>query len=260
MPARLPRRIWIYQQICPERVTAEVRSALSVALVPGLLVGLPLSGAIEGPGPAGAITVIVVIATAALAVLIAAAVRLYRLDQRLNQPLPELPALASSPLLTLSWSTAADADDLRASVDDEVVRANGWTGAEIGRNGLVLEIPAQAAANYLWTACDPVTGAFVGSTSIGTDPCDPQVGSIGMWLAPAWRGRGLGAELFRLAVLSTATAYRWPISAATSTDNVAMRRAIERAGGTELQRYDHHLPDGTVAHAIRYGFARQQPT
>lgn len=79
-----------------------------------------------------------------------------------------------------------------------------------------------------------------------------RTGEMGGWLAPAVRGRGLGAELFRAGVeLAHAHAGLVTVRAGAEPGNTASRRALARAGFVpDLGPARHTLPDGRVVDAV----------
>ncbi|MFJ6370120.1 GNAT family N-acetyltransferase [Streptomyces virginiae] len=99
-------------------------------------------------------------------------------------------------------------------------------------------------------AVDAATGLVAGMSSLTPD----SGGAIGLWLAPACRGRGLGTELV------TATARFGhehlgleSVSAGTETANHRCRGALRAAGFVQYEGPAlHTLPDGRVVDSAWY--------
>lgn len=81
---------------------------------------------------------------------------------------------------------------------------------------------------------------------------DQVSGQVGGWLAPGFRGRGLGSELFRAGALLAHTHFGMDIvRAGTEPGNTACRRALGRAGFIRDEGPPHHtLADGRTVDAI----------
>lgn len=162
------------------------------------------------------------------------------------------PELSGSESLDLRWATPADAADIAASIDDEVVRAFGWDEEERRLAVVAMTTPSGAWATRAWLARDARTGSLVACTEVTREPARPGTGVIGIWVAPAHRGQGLATEVLRLVLANQAQAGYERLELATAIDNLAMQRAALAAGAREVERYRHTLPDGEVVDAIRY--------
>ncbi|WP_189955150.1 GNAT family N-acetyltransferase [Streptomyces alanosinicus] len=79
-----------------------------------------------------------------------------------------------------------------------------------------------------------------------------RTGEMGGWLAPACRGQGLGAELFRAGVtLAHTHAGLSTVRAGAEPGNTASRRALVHAGFVPDEGPPRHtLPDGRVVEAV----------
>lgn len=144
---------------------------------------------------------------------------------------------------------------MRAAASDPLAqRWLGWRGrAVLPERDLerLLAMPAGQSAfpfprylsgpeNYL-VAIDPADGTVAGAIGVSG-----HTGEIGGWLAPRFRGHGLGADLFtgaaefahqHLGVKS--------VTAGTESSNAACIAALVRAGFTPAAGPDvHTLPDG----------------
>ncbi|WP_160311092.1 GNAT family N-acetyltransferase [Streptacidiphilus anmyonensis] len=79
-------------------------------------------------------------------------------------------------------------------------------------------------------------------------------GEVGGWLAPRFRGVGLGTELFRAgADIAHEQLGMTTVRAGTQRSNTACRRALEAAGYEAAEGPSHHtLPDGRTVEACWY--------
>ncbi|MEW1773188.1 GNAT family protein [Streptomyces sp. NPDC086777] len=153
-----------------------------------------------------------------------------------------------------------------AASDPEAQRWLGWGDRVVAdaddRDAVLRLVPGDTEAlrrsgflrNLLDRACEPVAGEeeflvgvrlddgrYAGFTGVHAG-----TGEIGGWLAPAARGQGLGAELFRAAaVLGHGHLGLRTVRAGHEPANTASRRALARAGFVAADGPPRHtLPDG----------------
>ncbi|MGW1290972.1 GNAT family N-acetyltransferase, partial [Streptomyces sp. NPDC002586] len=90
------------------------------------------------------------------------------------------------------------------------------------------------------------------SINAGALELEHRTGEMGGWLAPACRGQGLGAELFRAgATLAHTHAGLATVRAGAEPGNTASRRALAHAGFVPDKGPPRHtLPDGRVVEAV----------
>ncbi|NKZ07172.1 GNAT family N-acetyltransferase [Actinomadura latina] len=95
-------------------------------------------------------------------------------------------------------------------------------------------------------AIDPDRGTAAGAVSLL--PLSAEVCELGGNLAPAYRGRGLGAELFTAGlVLAQRHLHFTEVRAGAEPENVASVRSLWRAGLDPVPGPEtHRLPDGRV--------------
>lgn len=154
---------------------------------------------------------------------------------------------------------------MAAASDDEAQRWLGWRKAlicpEIHRAALLsfpadgIERPSQPVVDRPWrmVAIDADRLAVAGN--VGFEPSPDGLHSyIGGWLAPQYRGRGLGRELFS-AALSLGHQHLGieAIRAGAQDSNTASRKSLEAAGFTPVHGAPTFtLPNGRVISACWY--------
>lgn len=156
---------------------------------------------------------------------------------------------------------------LAAASDSEAQRWLGWRKNEViresRRGSLLAKKPGQGRwraagiiGEFHLIAIDQATGLLAGAVGY-----DPDSGEVGGFLAPQFRGRGLGAELFAAAAqfahYHLGEEY---VLAATERANVPCIRALLSAGFTPVPGPDTHpLPDGRVVPAYWFQHVVDQP-
>ncbi|AOR30199.1 GNAT family N-acetyltransferase [Streptomyces fodineus] len=116
-------------------------------------------------------------------------------------------------------------------------------------------VPRTLAQPYAPGPDDPLLLVCVRRSGLGyagAVELDRRAGELGGWLAPACRGQGLGAELFRAgAALAHTHAGLSTVRAGAEPGNTASRRALVLAGFVPDEgRPRHTLPDGRVVEAV----------
>jgi RimJ/RimL family protein N-acetyltransferase len=173
---------------------------------------------------------------------------------------------------------------LAAASDDQAQRWLGWRAEQICPEPLrtrCLETAPRddraegggtTGSHEYFAALDRGTGRLLGMVGI-TFAGDRRRHELGGWLAPAGRGRGLGAEMFRAAAhLAHEHLGIAELSAGTEESNIACRRSLVAAGFGPGNGPDPHiLPNGraivsrwfqhvATAHLCREGGVRKWPT
>lgn len=155
--------------------------------------------------------------------------------------------------LRLQTPTARDLRIMSAAASDlQAQRWLGWTGPAViperdrqrllarpaGRGALS---PARARGYIV--AIDPATGQVAGAAGH-----DGATGEVGGWLAPRYRGHGLGSSLFAGVAEFAHQHLGIPsVTAGTETGNAACIAALVSAGFIPVAGPDTHpLPDGRV--------------
>jgi RimJ/RimL family protein N-acetyltransferase len=164
-----------------------------------------------------------------------------------------------TPALRLQTPTVPDMAIIFAAASDrQAQRWLGWTDVmpepdlepllarSAGQGQILLRPPPHLAA------IDPADGRVAGAIEV-----DPDTGEVGGWLAPRFRGRGLGAGLFAGAAEFAHQHLGIPaVTAGTESSNAACVAALVSAGFIPAVGPDTHtLPDGRVVPArwFRHG-------
>lgn len=155
---------------------------------------------------------------------------------------------------------------LAAASDPEAQRWLGWPARvlvpEPRRDELLAMEPGRGQRQSLYldhwslVVVDRASGLVAGGAGLGAVSLE-----VGGWLAPRFRGRGLGAELFAAIAqfghdhLGIAT-----VRAGTEPANLACAAALLAAGYEPAQGpQTHHLPDGRVVPASWFRRHTGQP-
>lgn len=155
-----------------------------------------------------------------------------------------------------------------AASDPQAQRWIGWTSQsltprwdlerQLARTaGRGPALPRASAARTYLAAIDPADGRVAGAISV-----DPATSEAGGWLAPRFRGRGLGTGLFAGAVEFAHQHLGIPIvTAVTESSNAACIAALLSAGFIPATGPDTHtLPNGRVITSRWFRHESVQPT
>ena len=178
-----------------------------------------------------------------------------------------------TPSLHFRSQTLADARRAAAAGSDpEAQRWLGWRPGSLvpaderdrllaapagtGRSRFGLRVPVMEIA---MVAVDPERGTLAGSVSLV--PLSRDVCELGGSLAPAYRGRGLGAELFTagLALAHRHLGFR-EVRAGAEPENIASVRSLWRAGFDPAPGpAAHRLSDGRVIPCTWFSSVEREP-
>lgn len=169
--------------------------------------------------------------------------------------------------LRLHTPTVRDRAIMQAAASDpEAQRWLGWPARvlvpEPRRDGLLAMKPGRGRRQSLnldhwWLAAvDRASGLVAGGAGLGAVSLE-----VGGWLAPGFRGRGLGAELFAaIAQFGHDHLGLTTVRAGTEPANVACVAALLAAGFEPAQGpQTHHLPDGRVVPSCWFRHDAGQP-
>ncbi|HEX5012912.1 MAG TPA: GNAT family N-acetyltransferase [Candidatus Limnocylindrales bacterium] len=148
----------------------------------------------------------------------------------------EAPRTLSDGVVRLRTAEERDTEAIAAGiVDPDVVR---WIGPPEGSAADVLALNRRRAARGSPTFCVcEGDDRCVGLVWMNRNADDPSSGSIGYWLLPAARGRGLATRAVRLLAAwaqGPGSVVRLRITA--DADNAASRAVAERSGFREFER------------------------
>ncbi|MGV3757933.1 MAG: GNAT family N-acetyltransferase [Actinomycetota bacterium] len=157
--------------------------------------------------------------------------------------------------LELRPAVLADGPALLAMWDAEACRWNGWGEEQVRSLELVVADPAALAERGELVAQRWSDGVIVGSVSMAVAEWDAGRASFGCCISPQLRGQGYGAELVGVAAtFARRCGVQW-LDAGTSSDNMAMRRALERIGAVQVRSGPHTLPNGETVEGCWYALA-----
>ncbi len=153
--------------------------------------------------------------------------------------------------LTIRSLRQSDAVHYAESLDDEMVRTNGWLAGQRKTSIASMATPNDAWRQCHLIACGKQDGQPVAFASV-TNTSPSGQWNIGFWVTPAHRGRGFAVEaltgVFQIVHESgIATAH-----IGTASDNAPMRAVIGRVGAEATGTRLHTLPDGTVIESNWY--------
>ena len=158
---------------------------------------------------------------------------------------------------------------LAAASDPQAQRWFGWTGLDVvGQWDLEHQLARPAGRGrplphpirpeeWSLVAIDPAAGRVAGACSV-----NGHTGEVGGWLAPRYRGRGLGSGLFAGAAEFAHQHLGIPsVTAGTETSNAACIAALASAGFIPVAGPDPHtLPDGRVVPVRWFRHESAHPT
>lgn len=148
----------------------------------------------------------------------------------------------------------SDGPAVAATIDLPVATANGWT-AEIHAAAVrTFESPKNIdlASHFLIESVD--TGATLGVITLANEKAQPYAPSIGFWLGPDARGKGIGAKAIPAFIVLLTHAGIDEAFLGTALDNAPMRRIATGAGGIEHDFRPFELPNGDVVDSVWHRF------
>ena len=171
----------------------------------------------------------------------------------------EAPDSLSDGVVTLRPAGDHDLDAIQAGIEDpDVVR---WIGPPHGTAAEVLALNERraAAGSPTFCVCEQ-EDRCLGLAWLNRDDADASAGSVGYFLLPEARGRGLATRAVRLlAVWARGPGGVRHLRLVTAVDNTASRAVAERAGFRELERRWRTEADGRTAEHIVHVLADDPP-
>jgi len=162
----------------------------------------------------------------------------------------------ASERLVIRPARVEDREEVLTAIDDEVRHWQGFDDAAVERWAqnmapedprTVLKGPASS-----FVVCE-THGPVIGAYRFGSPRSPGPHATLGWWLGPSGRGRGLGTESLAM-MLAYADRVGLPgIDMGTALDNVRARRQVESTGAEVIEHdVPHTLPDGRVDRAVWY--------
>jgi RimJ/RimL family protein N-acetyltransferase len=154
--------------------------------------------------------------------------------------------------LVLRGPRSRDSRAYAASLDADMMSANGWT--EAMRRGAIAHMQHADRIPLLGRTviADRVTDELLGWISL--HDIDEVAGSceLGWSMGPHARGKGYGTEAVRAALDALhRNGYR-RITVGTNEDNRPARRVLERVGAHQISARPHTLPNGATVTSVWY--------
>lgn len=169
------------------------------------------------------------------------------------------PAIVGGPLvagrLVLRDVRSGDAAALVATIDVEVVRANGWADEHRSDWEIVFHFPEVARENGAVAVCladGPIIGVAIVQSAAGGGEVGSEGATVDLWLAPSHRREGYGTEIVAALADHLHARGATPVRVGTSVQNPAVRRVMAKLGALEVERVPLQLPDGSTIDAIWY--------
>ena len=165
-------------------------------------------------------------------------------------PLPEVVNHRTDRLTTRRLKRS-DASIYIASMDTQMLEANGWTGAERAREAQWVSLNNDIGRRCKLISVDSSTGEPVAFTSISFDT------SFGGWavgfsVAPEKRGKGYAVEALGGALDVFHQSGIDVVRIGTNVENSGMNAVIRRTGGVFDSVDPHRLPNRTVVRSNWY--------
>lgn len=162
----------------------------------------------------------------------------------------------TTPRLVIRAVRSDDAQALRATIDDEVRRANGWTRRTERQ---ILRLVRRDLASHLGVlVITDHQDEVVGEAQANPRP-DGSAWEIGWWVGPGHRGQGHATEAVGALVARLHDRGASKVVFGTAADNVAIRRIAEKLGAVVESNAPVRLPDGSTPAAIWYAHGRYVP-
>jgi len=206
-----------------------------------------------------------------LALSIGAALGILLATRALKQK-PNALAIAGELVDLSSWSTDtlmlrhmnqadANADAVANTIDEDVTQAMGWSEAEIkGIWSMSKDPDLMAERGFIMIAEPSNVAQLLGVLSLTRIPGQRNEAGLGLWLAAAARGHGIGPDSIRLAAQLCWQSGIQLITLGTTAANTSMQRCYLAAGADLFETCENELPDGRVVDSCWYRLSNPHPT
>jgi RimJ/RimL family protein N-acetyltransferase len=147
---------------------------------------------------------------------------------------------------------SADADAYAASVDADMMTANGWTAAlrvrAISRMRQCDRLPLEDVLVIAdRSTAEPLGWISISNADLATGICE-----LGWSMAPHARNKGYSTEAIGAALDALHRAGYRQVSIGTAEGNVPVRRVLDKTGATLTRTGPHTLPDGSSIPSVWY--------
>jgi RimJ/RimL family protein N-acetyltransferase len=143
-----------------------------------------------------------------------------------------------------------DAVALAATIDAEMLAANGWTTRTARHT--VKAVGAGHPTPGLLVFEARSDGALVGAASVHPSGSDASARTLGWWIGPRHRRAGYASEAVAALVEAIHETGFTTVEIRTAESNLAVQRICDKIGATERDRRPQPLPNGSVVPGIRY--------
>ena len=178
------------------------------------------------------------------------AIALLRRDKTPPDPMPPV-VNHRTDRLSIRRLERCDVPAYAASMDDQMLEANGWDETLRRRSIRFASLRSDIGRRYKLVAVDHMTGEQVAFVSLGFDE-QSGLWSIGFWVAPEQRGQGFALEALGGSLEVFHQSGLDVVLIGTKSDNAGMNAVIRRSGGVLDSERPHRLPDRTVAQTNWY--------
>lgn len=143
-----------------------------------------------------------------------------------------------------------------ATIDDEVMRENGWTDRIRAEQITAIErgfSPYDREQLLITTRSD---GAVVGAVAVRLVDEQSRTCELGWHIGPRFRGNGYASEAVAAFVDALHDAGSAEIAIGTAESNTAVRRICAKIGATVTESRPHELADGSTIASVWYRHTR----
>ncbi|MHB1139784.1 MAG: GNAT family N-acetyltransferase [Microthrixaceae bacterium] len=141
---------------------------------------------------------------------------------------------------------------VEATIDDEVVRWQGWSEHDAAHLRHLAADPARLRESGFLAVSDPGDDRVLGVVSLTAPPTTPGLAWFGIWLAPEARGHGLATETIRRTAALSWRCGADAMTMGTDAANTPMVRSFVAAGASLSETTPHVLPDGRQVDSVWY--------
>lgn len=154
--------------------------------------------------------------------------------------------------LLLRLPRSSDRRVLAGALDSEVMRANGWTGADRSRWLRAIGVSDTICIADEWIVTARSDGSILGSVSVTQVDRTAATCHVGWWMRGDARNKGYGTEAVS-AVLGALHDHDFRrIMIGTQVENEPVKHVAEKVGAQRVEDAEHVLPDGSTVMSAWY--------